>query len=91
MKPASKVFSKVIHNPIIDKVSTATEKTIARPNLVLAGALGTIILCGIIYFVAKTYAYPLSGSEAIATFIVGWVIGAIIEYMRVGFFNQRTQ
>ena len=91
MKPASRAFSKVIHNPVVEKVSAVAGSTVARPNLILAGALGTIILCSIIYFVAKTYAYPLSGSEAIATFIIGWVIGAIIEYARVGFLNRQTR
>ena len=89
MSPADRAFSKVIHNPVVDKVSSVAGSTVARPNLILAGALGTIILCSVIYLVAKFYGYPLSGTEAIATFIIGWAIGAIIEYIRVGFSNRR--
>lgn len=85
MSPASRTFSKVIHNPVVDKVSTAAGNTVARPNLIVAGALGTLILCSAVYFIAKHYSYTLSGFEAIATFIVGWSIGAVVEFVRVGF------
>ena len=91
MKPANRAFSKVIHNPAVDTVSNITANTIARPNLIFAGALSTVILCSIIYFVAKFYSYTLSGTEAIATFVLGWIIGAIIEFARVGFANSRSR
>ncbi len=88
MNPIDRTFSKVIHNPVVDKVSDVTSKTVARPNLVIAGALGTILFGSIIYLVAKHYGYNLSGTEAIATFILGWAIGAIIEFARVGLLNK---
>lgn len=88
MNPASRAFSKVIHNPVVDKVSSAAGSTVARPNLIVAGALGTLILCSAIYFIAKHYSYALSGFEAIATFILGWSIGAVVEFARVGFKNK---
>ena len=90
MKPANRTFSKVIHNPVIDKASDVIGGTIARPNLILAGATGTIVLGSLIYFIAKFYGYTLSGTEAIATFIFGWLIGAIIEFARVGLANKRS-
>lgn len=89
MKPASRAFSKVIHNRAVAKASDAVASTIARPNLIIAGGLGTIILCSAVYLVAKNYGYVLSGFEAIGTFILGWCIGAIIEFARVGFINQK--
>ena len=88
LPPASRTFSKVIHNPAVEKASEAIGSTIARPNLIIAGALGAIASV-IIYFVARHYGYVLSGSETIILFGCGWVIGAIIEYARVGFLNKR--
>lgn len=85
MSPASRTFSKVIHNPVVDKASSAVGNTIARPNLILAGSIGTLVACSLIYLVSKHYGYELSGSEAIATFVVGWAIGAVVEFARVGF------
>lgn len=89
MSPASRAFSKIIHNPTIDKASEALGKTLARPNLVLAGAIGTILIGSTVYFIAKKYGYVLSGFEAIGTFILGWAIGAVIEFARVGIKNRQ--
>lgn len=91
MSPASRTFSKIIHNPVVEKTSDAIGKTIARPNLIIAGGLGTAILCSAVYLVAKNYGYVLSGFETIATFILGWCIGAVIEFARVGFSNQKSR
>lgn len=88
LSPASRTFSKVIHNPAVEKASEAIGGTVARPNLIIAGALGAISSV-VIYFVARHYGYVLSGSETIILFGCGWVIGAIIEYARVGFLNKR--
>ena len=63
MKPASRAFSKVIHNKVVEKTSDAVANTVARPNLIIAGGLGTLILCSAVYLVAKQYGYVLSGFE----------------------------
>ena len=88
MNPAERTFSKVIHNPVVSKVSDTLGNTVARPNLILAGSLGTLILCSIVYIVAKIYGYAIDGFWAIGTFLVGWAIGAVIEFARVGFKNS---
>lgn len=84
----SRAFSKVIHNPVVEKTSDAIGNTIARPNLIIAGALGAIASV-FVYFIAKRYGYLLSGSEVIVLFVAGWSIGAVIEYARIGFINNR--
>ena len=89
MTPTSRVLSKVIHNPTVDKISNVVGSTVARPNLILAGALGTLVVCSVIYLVAKFYGYRLSGSEAIVSFALGWMMGAIVEYARVGISSKQ--
>lgn len=88
LSPASRTFSKVIHNPAVEKTSEVIGSTVARPNLIIAGALGAIASV-IVYFIARRYGYVLSGSETIILFICGWVVGAIVEYARIGFLNKR--
>lgn len=90
MTPASKAFSKVIHNPVVDKASEAVGRTIARPNLILAGGIGTLTIGLAVYLFAKNYGYVLSGFEAMGSFIIGWAIGALVEFIRVGFKNKRS-
>ena len=86
----SRAFSKVIHNSAVEKTSDAIGNTIARPNLIIAGALGAIASI-IVYLIAKKYGYVLSGSETIVLFAAGWCIGAIIEYGRVGLINKQKR
>lgn len=86
---ASRTFSKIIHNKVIEKSSDVIGSTIARPNAILAGAFVAFILTLLTYTVAKTIGYALSGFETIAAFIVGWIIGITFDYLRVLFTGKK--
>lgn len=82
--PANKrTFSKIIHNKTVEKTSDIVGNTVARPNAMLAGAISAFILTLAVYTIAKTLGYKLSGFETIASFIIGWVIGILYDYLRV--------
>lgn len=83
MSTPSKVFSKFMHNPVVDKASEAIGSTIARPNAMLAGTFSAFILTLAVYVVAKNIGYQLSGFETIAAFILGWIIGLVYDYLRI--------
>lgn len=83
LPPASRAFSKVIHQPAVEKTSNTLGATIARPNAILFGALFAFLLSGSVYLVAKHYGYSLSGFEAIGAFIIGWAVGLLIDVLRV--------
>jgi uncharacterized membrane protein AbrB (regulator of aidB expression) len=90
MSPAERTFSKVIHNPVIEAISEAAGKTVARPAALLAGSLSALILTAVIYVIAKHYGYVLSGFEWIITFIIGWSIGLIIDWVRVEILGKKA-
>ncbi len=83
MSPASRTFSKFIHNKTIEKTSEAVGSTIARPNAMLSGSLFALVLTAAIYFWARWAGYPLSGFETIGAFIIGWLIGIIFDFTRI--------
>jgi hypothetical protein len=83
LPPAQRAFSKVIHNPIVEKTSEVVGSTVARPNAILAGALFAFFAVLAVYLVAKHYGYELSGFETIGAFIVGWVFGILYDFFRV--------
>lgn len=87
LSPLSKIFSKIIHVPLIDKISSLINNTILRPRPITYGAIGAISSI-IIYLIAKKYGYILAGSETILLFIIGWTIGILIDYIRAGFFSD---
>lgn len=90
MSAGEKTFSKVIHNPIIEKVSSAAGATIARPAALILGSLSALIFVTIIYTMAKYYGWALSGSEWMAAFVAGWCVGLIIDWVRITIFGKRA-
>lgn len=83
MSPHARSFSKVIHHRVIEKVSDTLGSTVARPNAMLAGAIGAFLVTLALYLIAKNFGYRLSGSETIAGFIVGWIAGLLFDYLKV--------
>lgn len=90
MPAAQRGFSKIIHNPTVEKASEAIGSTVARPNSILAGAIVAFFAVLGVYLIAKHYGYPLSGFETIGAFIVGWVIGALYDFFRVMITGKRS-
>lgn len=78
----SRAFSKFIHNPVVEKVSEVAGKTVARPNAILSGATFAFLLTLAIYLIARFNGYPLSGTETIASFIAGWVLGNLYDFFK---------
>lgn len=83
MSAPSRAFSKVIHNKAIDRTSEAIGNTVARPNAIMSGSLAALILTAGLYTWAKNNGYPLSGFETIGAFIIGWLVGIIIDFVRI--------
>jgi len=90
LSPSSRAFSKVIHTKAVEKTSEALESTVARPNAILAGAIGAFVITLAIYLLAKHFGYRLSGSETIAGFIIGWVCGILFDFFRVMVTGKRS-
>jgi FtsZ-interacting cell division protein ZipA len=90
MKPAERTFSKVIHNPAVEKTSEAVGSTVARPNAILAGSVSAFLFTVVIYLFARHYGYPLKGSETIAAFVLGWTVGLLFDYLRVMITGKRA-
>lgn len=89
MSAPSRAFSNVIHNPVVEKISDAVGGTVARPNAILSGASFAFIFTLAIYLVAQHYGYPLSGTETIASFLSGWVLGLVFDYFRLLMFGKK--
>jgi hypothetical protein len=83
LSATSRLFSKITHMKAIEKTSDIIGNTVARPNAMLSGAFFAFILTLIVYIIAKTTGYVLSGFETIASFIIGWSLGIVYDYLRV--------
>ena len=83
MSKPSREFSKVIHNKAVERVSDTVGGTVARPNAILSGSVFAFLFTLALYLIARFNGYPLSGSETIAAFALGWVVGIIYDYLRL--------
>ena len=90
LSPSSRAFSKVIHNPAIEKASEVTGSTVARPNALLSGAIAAFALTLAIYLIARFNGYPLSGAESIAAFALGWLCGLAFDFVRMMMLGRRN-
>ena len=89
MKPPARAFSKFIHNDFVEKASDIAGSTIARPNSMLYGSFFAFLLTLIVYVMAKNLGYTLSGSETILAFLIGWLFGIIVDYLKVLFTGKK--
>ena len=83
MSAPSRTFSKIIHNKAVEKTSEVVSNSVARPNAILSGAVCSFVLVLVTYLVARAYGYQLSGTETIAAFGLGWVMGLVYDYFRL--------
>jgi hypothetical protein len=79
LSPVSRTFSKVIHTPLVEKTSEALESNVARPSVLLGITWTALIVGSIFYITAHHYGYALSGSELLFSFIVGALLGLVLE------------
>jgi hypothetical protein len=75
----SRAFSKVVHNPAIDRASAAAEKTVARPKGILVGGLAAFIGCLYTLYLAKHYGFRYNLLLFIILFVTGYVVTTFIE------------
>jgi hypothetical protein len=89
LPPVNRAFSKFIHNKTVERVSDTVGSTVARPNAILAGSFMAFVFTLTIFLVARYYGYPLSGTETIAAFALGWMAGLLFDYLRLEFTGGR--
>lgn len=76
-----KQLSKFIHRPVVEKVSDFSGKTIARPSGILLGGIFSFIGSLGVYLLARHMGGELRYSIFAATFVVGYLLGLIVELM----------
>jgi hypothetical protein len=91
LKAPERVFSKVIHNKAVERFSDITGSTVARPNAILFGSLFAFLGVASLYFFARFMGFSLPGSQTIIAFIIGWIVGLLVDFIRVTLRNNRVE
>ena len=79
LPPTAAGFSRLIHRPLVEKISEATAKTLMRPSLTLGIALGTVLGGGAFLYLARRHGFGLTGGEFLLSAGLGGLFGLLIE------------
>lgn len=90
MSAPARAFSKVIHNPVVERTSEVIGSTVARPNAILSGSLFAGLSVLALYLTARHFGFELRGSETIIAFTLGWAAGIVFDLLR-GMFTGKRQ
>lgn len=85
-----KTFSKAIHNPVVEKVSNVSAKTIARPSGILFGGIGAFVGSLVIFFISKRSGFTYNYLIFILIFIGSYFLGLVFELFYRAFKPRRS-
>jgi hypothetical protein len=80
LSKGDRAVSKLIHQPIVEKVSEIGSRTVARPSGLLFGSICSFVASMITYIVARRNGYNMTYSVFILSFLGGFLIGIVAEY-----------
>lgn len=84
-----KVMSKLIHQPVIDSVSNAASKTVARPSVLLGGGIGAFAGSAALLYLAKHNGFTYNYTVIFVLFIGGFFVGALAELLIKALFRRK--
>lgn len=78
---SSRAFSKVVHQPVVDAVSRASEKTVARPSGLLMGGIFAFLGSSFFLWMARHYGFEYNYLLFFMFFVGGFLVGLIVEML----------
>lgn len=75
-----KTFSKVIHNPTIERASDITAKTAARPSGILLGGIGAFLGSLIIFIISRRTGFAYNFLVFLIIFVLFYIFGIVLEF-----------
>ena len=80
LSPPARMFSKAIHNPLVEQPSEFIGKTIARPSSMFWGALFSFIGTSALLWITRHYGYEYNYLLVILLFVGGGFVGILFEF-----------
>jgi len=90
MSPHARTFSRFIHLAPIEITSDIVSRTVGRPTALLCGGIFAFFGLFALYLMAREIGFSLRGSELYLLFVVGWLVGTVIDLFRIIFGATRT-
>lgn len=87
----SKAFSKFAHHKVVDVLSEAGAKTVARPSGLLGGSLVSFAGSLILLYYSRHYGFTYNYALLFMLFIAGFLAGVVLEIIIWTLYSRRRQ
>jgi hypothetical protein len=77
----TRTFSRLAHNPVVDKISAAGAQTVGRPSGVLGGSICAFLGSLTILYYSKHYGFRYNYLVLFVLFVGGFAAGATLEVL----------
>ncbi|PID32527.1 hypothetical protein CR970_00130 [Candidatus Saccharibacteria bacterium] len=91
LPPASRAFSRFIHDKRVDTVSTIAGNTVARPSGMLGGSLCALLGSLLLAYLTRHYGFPYNYTMFLLFFVGGFLVGLILEPLIIALHRRRTR
>ena len=79
LRAPERLASKIIHQPVVEKVSDVASVTVARPSGILGGGLFALVGSFLLLWITKKYGYEYNYLVFFMLFAGGFAMGMIAE------------
>lgn len=76
-----RLMSKVVHQPLVEKVSNVTARTAARPSAFLGGSLLALISSAALVYLSRHYGFTYNYAVIFIAFAAGFIVALAIEFL----------
>lgn len=85
-----KIFSHIIHQPVVEKLSDFSSKTIARPSGLLSAGILALAGNAILLYMSRHYGFKYNYLFFVLFLSIGYLLGIIIEIL-IRNFNKKNK
>lgn len=76
-----RVFSRLVHQPVVRTISEGTAKTVSRPTGLLGAGLMAFIGTSAYLYLARHMGFPYNSGVFLALFVGGFTLGLLLELL----------
>jgi hypothetical protein len=74
-------LSKLIHQPVVEKLSNVGAQTVGRPSGILGGGFAALVGGSLVLFISRQYGFEYNYLLFAALFIAGFALGILFELL----------
>jgi hypothetical protein len=77
--PVDRTISRIVHQPAVDVISRAGDKTVARPSGLLGGGILAFVGSSVLLWASRHYGFRYNYLLFFLLFLGGFVLGGLLE------------